>query len=163
MTIRYYGIPGSYLVKVGDDADAKPAQPLTKRDDLAVHPPFAWGHRMVGAKAVPAQVDGAAGLALALCAHALADDKRAVTLYQRFKMRAMDKWAPDLPWSVTVEEICAVCDQIESDAKEVAATQADAAKDRPKIESETAGGLDPSKGGIQWTTDDKGGKLPGSE
>lgn len=161
--IRYYGIPRSNLVKFGDDADSKPAQPLPKRDDLAQHPPFAWGHRMVGTKTVVAQVDGAAGLALALCAHALADDQRAVALYQRFKMRAMDKWAPDIPWSVTVEEICAVCDKIEADTKEIAKAQAEADRDRPKVESEVGGGLDPSKGGIQWTTDDRGNKLPGSE
>ncbi len=157
MTIRYYGIPGSNLVKFGDDANTKPAEPLPRRDDLAAHPPYAWGHVVVGTKQSPAMVPGAAGLALALCAHALADDRRAGELYQRFKMRVMDKWRPDEPWSITVEEIGAVCDKIEEDAAEVERSRRETDKERPAIERET-GGADFGKGGVVWTTDDKGRK-----
>lgn len=158
MTIRYYGIPGKNLVKLGDDEDTRPAEPLPRRDDLAEHPPYAWGHLMIGTKQAPAMVPGAAGLALALLAHALADDTRAVNLYQRFKMRVMDKWKPDEPWSITVEEIGAVCDLIEADAIEIEKSRQLSEKDRPAIERET-GGTDFGKGGVVWTTDEAGRKI----
>jgi hypothetical protein len=158
MTIIYYGIPGANLAKFGDGDGHKPAQPLPIRWDLAQHGAFAWGHLTVGTKQVPAHVHGAAQLALALCAHALADDDRAMALYQRFKMRAMDKWKADEPWSITVEEIAAICDQIEVDAKATEKERLAADRDRPPIESET-GGTDFGKGGVKWHTDEKGRQI----
>lgn len=156
MTVRYYGIPGKNAVKYGDDADNKPAQVLPARTDL-VHRsiPFAWGHVEIAGRAKPAMVEGAATLAIALCAHALADDDRAVRLYQRFKMRVMDKWKADEAWSITVAEVAAACDQIEADAVDIAKAQREVDRDKPPIETDR-GGQDFGKGGVVWSTDDHG-------
>lgn len=161
MTVRYYGIPGKNAVKYGDDADNKPAMILPARTDL-VHRtiPFAWGHVEVAGKAKPAMVEGAATLAIALCAHALADDARAVRVYQRFKMRVMDKWKADDHWSITVAEIAAACDQIEADAVEIAKTQKEIDRDRPLLETEYGGANIGGKGGVVWHTDEHGRQIP---
>jgi hypothetical protein len=160
--ITYYGIPGSNLVKFGNSDDHKMAEPLPIRWDLAQHGTFAWGHLTVGTKEVPAHVPGAAQVALALCAHALADDRRALALYQRFKMRAMDKWKATEPWAITVEEISAVCDQIELDAQATEKERIAADKDRPPVERET-GGADFGKGGVVWDTDERGRPISNGE
>lgn len=71
-------------------------RPLDPRPDLRNHSPtgFEWGYGGSG----PAQ------LALALLADHLADDERAMSLYQRFKF-AVVAGLPHHGWSLTSREI----------------------------------------------------------
>lgn len=77
MTIRYHGtrLPEGCCVQIDDGSKIPPLLP--PRHDLANHSPtgFEWGYAGSG----PAQ------LALAILAHAIGDDKRAVRLHQSFK------------------------------------------------------------------------------
>lgn len=63
---------------------------------------FAWGYLGSG----PAQ------LALALLLDALGEKERAVGLYQDFKSGVVAGWGQD--WTITDEEIGAVCRELES-------------------------------------------------
>jgi hypothetical protein len=50
---------------------------------------------------------GPAQLALALCAHALGDDRRALEVYQNFKWKFVSNQEPQRAWSITRAEILA--------------------------------------------------------
>lgn len=161
--IRYYGIPGTNIVKFGNDEDHKPAEQLPRRDDLVqLDDHYAWGRLKIGDRETPAQVAGAAPLALALCAHALRNDQRAIALYQRFKMRVMEKWKATEPWAVTVEEIAAVCDRIEEDAAATEKERLAIERERPGIETDT-GGQSFGHGGVVWHTDEAGREVKPKE
>lgn len=129
MSVRYYGHPVmrdgavvAYAAKIHDDSGVSSLPP---RFDIVKHADgFAWGPIMIGTRVSKAIVPGAAQLAVALLAHALNNDGRASLLHQRFKMRVMEKWAADHAWSMTPEEIAAVCDKIE-EAEPPAAARAE--------------------------------------
>ena len=101
----YYGLsdgglagPKRVVVVEGD----LPTRDLDPRFDLACHSPdgFNWGFAGSG----PAQ------LALAICAHALGDDARALAIYQEFKRVHVanlgTSWAMDDLWvRATVERL----------------------------------------------------------
>lgn len=121
MTVRYYGYPRNkngqtigYAAKIMD-VEKNTAVDLPLRLDISQHADaFAWGPVMIGTRKSKALVPGAAQLALALCAHALANDGRALKLHQRFKFRTMANWPADHAWDMTAEEVAAVCDEIEA-------------------------------------------------
>lgn len=70
--------------------------PLDPRLDLRNHSPtgFEWGYGGSG----PAQ------LALALCADALGDDRRALQVYQQFKFAVVEN-LPKAGWTLTAREV----------------------------------------------------------
>lgn len=121
MTVRYYGYPRTkgdqilgYAVKIQITGEGSVSD-LPLRLDISKHAgAFAWGPVMVGARKSKALVPGAAQLALAICAHALANDGRALKLHQRFKFRTMANWPADHAWDMTAEEVAVVCDEIEA-------------------------------------------------
>lgn len=129
MAIRYYGYPlkqngivYAYAVKVSDGLKSID---LPLRTDLAKHADaFAWGNTKIGERESKAMKPGAAQLALSLLCHALNNDGRASALHQRFKNRVMAKWTFEQAWSMTVEEIAAVCDKIEADEMPTAQREA---------------------------------------
>jgi hypothetical protein len=77
--------------------DGEARTELPWRLDLANHSPtgLAWGYGGSG----PAQC------ALALLAHALGDDERAMRLYQRFKFRVVAALPRTKGWALTRDEI----------------------------------------------------------
>lgn len=92
MKIRYYGfpVPGTMTIVryVDDERQRTKPRDLPMRRDLAQHAEaFEWGKLVVNGQETNAMPKGADALALAICAHALADDQRALALYQRFKRR----------------------------------------------------------------------------
>jgi hypothetical protein len=159
MQIVYFGVPAAermvvrYLDK--DDPSDKGAN-LPLRDDLAQHAPaFDWGKAMVGERESRALVVGASQLALAICAHALADDARALKLHQRFKLRVMGGWLAGKAWAITAEEVATTCDAIEAD--ELTPQQkAEIERDKPVIEREGGRGVE---GAIVWDTDESGQRI----
>jgi hypothetical protein len=78
---------------------SKPQRPrkLDPRTDLCNHSPtgFEWGYCGSG----PAQ------LALALCADALGDGRRALAVYQAVDRSLLGMMPPDL-WSLTADQVC---------------------------------------------------------
>jgi hypothetical protein len=78
---------------------------LPLRLDLANHSPtgFEWGYGGSG----PAQ------LALALCAHVLEDDVRALRIHQRFKFRTVGGLPPNY-WILTRSQILATIEELEA-------------------------------------------------
>lgn len=116
--------------------------------------PFDWGFGVLHGQPTKALVPGAAPLALAICCHALADDDRGLRIYQRFKLRVMDKWPADQSWAITAEEVAAIADQIEAD--ELTPQQL-AAIEREKAPRETEGGFG-VEGPIVWDTDEQGNR-----
>lgn len=90
---------GVVRVVVGEltvDGRVVNTRPLPLRLDLYTHSPdgFEWGYGGSG----PSQ------LALALCADALGDDRRALGLYQHFKWQHVAKF-PQAGWRLTEEQI----------------------------------------------------------
>jgi Family of unknown function (DUF6166) len=87
--------------------DGQNFQPLPLRLDLFNHSPtgFGWGYGGSG----PAQ------LALALLAHALGDDDRAVRRHQDFKFKVVGCWPEGQAWSITADQIAAVVNLIEQE------------------------------------------------
>ena len=97
----YFGRSGSAYVQMPD----KKIYALPPRLDLRNHSPsgFGWGYEGSG----PAQ------LALALLAHALEDDERALLTYQRFKARVIAGLQPDQGWAMSdsvVRRLAYVCE-----------------------------------------------------
>lgn len=167
--IRYYGIPrdaadGGRIVRYIDETRKDPEpKDLPTRVELARHSTkgFEWGKidkSTVAAR--PNTQKGSAQLALAVCAHALRDDARALKVFQRFKHRVMTTWNPEQTWSITAAEVHAECDAIELAAKDNHRIVEQVSKeDRVIREPEGGPGVDPSKGGIKWDTDERGNPI----
>lgn len=105
MTLRYYTgarHPRGNVVMVHVLRSLKPLPP---RNDLRNHSPtgFEWGYGGSG----PAQ------LALAILAHHLEDDERALRLYQRFKEDVIAGLDSD-SWRITSDEINRAIERIET-------------------------------------------------
>lgn len=103
--------------------DGDERQELPLRLDLVEHSPtgFCWSYGGSG----PAQ------LALALLAHALADDEAALRLYQEYKWRVV-ALLPAEGWSLPVEEVRAVAEALTREMTTGAAAPAvDAEPDAP--------------------------------
>lgn len=166
MQIRYYGFPsarGPIVRLVDDDRPKTQPRDLPVREDLAPHSDgFAWGRMLVAGVETNAMPKGAAQLACALCAHALDDDRRAVRLYQRFKMRVMESWHANEPWTITIEEVAAVCDEIEDLERETKGEVRKVAAER-ELGLRDTGGTNFGKGPIVWHTDDNGDPIPGAD
>jgi len=99
------GLPaGCQIVFVDGDNGERLLPPRT---DLRNHSPtgFEWGYGGSG----PAQT------ALALCAHALGDDERALRVYQQFKFRVVGRMAAE--WRLTRQEIVDIVASIESESE----------------------------------------------
>lgn len=81
------------------------ARALDPRLDLANHSPtgFEWGYLGSG----PAQ------LALAMLADALANDERALKLYQRFKLNYVANLKRDEPWAISDADVGQIAQAIE--------------------------------------------------
>lgn len=86
-------------------APGKPAR-LDMRLDLRNHSPagFEWGYEGSG----PAQ------LALALAAHVLTDDQRALRVYQSLKRQVVSHFERNC-WALTRDQICSAIQLIESE------------------------------------------------
>lgn len=84
-------------------------RPLNPRLDLANHSPtgFDWGYGGSG----PSQ------LALAILADALADDERAIALYQRFKSTWVCSLTRDEPWAISDVDVRQIVEAIEHAAE----------------------------------------------
>lgn len=95
---------GATEVYVHDDA-RKLSAPLDARADLVDHHAqrLNWG---IGDPA------GSSQLALALCADALSDDKRAKALHRRFQAHFVDGWQQG-QFATTAENIKEVCAYLE--------------------------------------------------
>ncbi len=159
MNIVYYGASkdGRVVVRFQDAHNVKDTgSNLLLRFDLAQHAEqFAWGKVMIGERESKALVEGAAQLALAICAHALADDDRGLRLHQRFKLRVMTEWKAGEPWAISAEEVAAVCDKIEGD--ELTPQQRAAIdNDKAVVERETGRGVESA---IVWDTDEQGNRF----
>lgn len=103
--ITYHGrIIASGAAPKIEVVDHGKSTPLPARDDLIDlrAEPFDWGDRAAGSTK----------LALALCAHALADDQRAVRVHERFRDEVVSIMADDR-WVLTKAGIAAVVDTIE--------------------------------------------------
>jgi hypothetical protein len=157
--IVYYGVPpsdehGSGFVRfIDQDNPADKGRELPAKHVNAMR--FEWGYIELNGRATKAMVPGAAPLALAICCHALASDDRGLALYQRFKLRVMDKWLRDQPWAISAEEVAAVCDRIEAD--ELTPEQLRAIeRERPAPESEGGRGVERE---IVWDTDEAGQRI----
>lgn len=164
MAFVYYGFrnaDGPVVRYLDEDRPKTHWRELLGRQDLVHHADaFAWGYTFVpntGTKMLPR---GASQLALALCAHALKDDERAIRLHQRFKKRVMEEWPENgnLPWRIEVDEICAACDALDEVEKETARGRRAAVSERVVPLSET-GGQDFGKGPAKWRTDENGKRL----
>ena len=92
--------------------NTRAARRLPMRLDLANHSPtgFEWGYGGSG----PAQ------LALALLAHALGDDARALRHHQRFKWRVVGRLARNVDWELTRDFVVQVATEIESEPESAA-------------------------------------------
>lgn len=82
------------------------SMPLPMRLDLRNHSPtgFAWGYWGSG----PAQ------LALALCAHALGDDERALRVYQTFKQSVVGALPQGVDWTMSSDDIVRYVEELEA-------------------------------------------------
>ncbi|HEY0838290.1 MAG TPA: DUF6166 domain-containing protein [Azospirillum sp.] len=87
---------------IGDDG--MPA-PLDPRLDIRNHSPtgFRWGYAGSG----PAQ------LALALCADALGDDRRAERIHQHYTFAVVARWPQAFDWTQTQAEVISRVEQLE--------------------------------------------------
>ncbi len=83
---------------------------LNPRHDLRNHSPdgFCWGIFHAGA----------AQLALALCAHALGNDRRALRLYQRFKAKVIGTLDIDKGFTISLKSVVRTCEEIEAEMAE---------------------------------------------
>lgn len=111
MTITYRGWRTDDGCRVTVQEGDGPPRNLPMRRDLANHSPtgFEWGYGGSG----PAQ------LALALLAHALKDDERALRLHQRFKWLTISRLprTRDFEFIYTDKEIREVAEEIELDMR----------------------------------------------
>jgi hypothetical protein len=154
-SIIYYGVPPSddgwgFVRFIDSDDPADHGRDLPAKHVNGLR--FEWGYIELNGKPTKVMVPGAAPLALAICCHALASDERGLKIYQRFKLRVMEKWARDQPWAISAEEVAAVADRIEGD--ELTPQQLHAIeRERPPPESEAGRGVE---GAIVWDTDEKG-------
>lgn len=80
-------------------------RPLNPRFDLYSHSPdgFEWGYSGSG----PSQ------LALAICAHALQDDLKAIRVYQRFRDATVANWKGDT-WKICKKDVLAIIADLQS-------------------------------------------------
>jgi hypothetical protein len=166
MNILYYGVPayaegGHIVVRFMDRSDAKDmGTDLPLRDDLAQHAErFDWGKPMIAGRESKALTAGAAQLALAICAHALANDRRALALFQRFKHRVVTKWKVGEAWAVTADEVAATCDLIEAEQlspSELGKIVKDGEAEARQVEHETGRGVERE---IVWDTDEGGNRI----
>jgi hypothetical protein len=152
MRIRYYGIPvpvaggAGMIVRWCDDdkPKGKPTDLVPRHDLVDQAPGLDW-------KPNSRELSQ---LSIALCAHVLKDDRRAIKVYQRFKLRKLAELRAGEPWSLMADDILAEIVDLETVEKETRRDVAAVARERGPVEHE--GGTGPGGAPIKWDTDEHG-------